>query len=93
MPGGVDRGTRERENASSAPSAGGQGLGLHAKWERRTWLTINFQPAVPVDLPSLFFAIPRNPAVAVGLPISLGFASVRDQSLARRWNSDNPGFA
>ena len=31
--------------------------------------------AVPVDLPSLLFAIPRNPAVAVGLPLAVGFAS------------------
>ncbi|KAK4698465.1 hypothetical protein P7C70_g7809, partial [Phenoliferia sp. Uapishka_3] len=30
---------------------------------------------VPVELPSILFSIPRNPAVAVGLPIALGFAS------------------
>ncbi|KAL8287337.1 hypothetical protein RQP46_003789 [Phenoliferia psychrophenolica] len=33
------------------------------------------QHTMPYELPSLLFTIPRNPAVAVGLPIALGFAS------------------
>ncbi|GAA5862729.1 hypothetical protein JCM1840_002654 [Sporobolomyces johnsonii] len=30
---------------------------------------------MPVELPALFYAIPRNPAVAVGLPLAFGMAS------------------
>ncbi|CEQ40111.1 SPOSA6832_01701, partial [Sporobolomyces salmonicolor] len=30
---------------------------------------------MPVELPALFYAIPRNPAIAVGLPLAFGMAS------------------
>ncbi|GAA5886812.1 hypothetical protein JCM6882_005898 [Rhodosporidiobolus microsporus] len=30
---------------------------------------------MPIELPSLLFTAPRNPAVAVGIPLALGFAS------------------
>ncbi|GAA5955991.1 hypothetical protein JCM10213_006528 [Rhodosporidiobolus nylandii] len=41
---------------------------------------------MPVQLPSLFYSLPRNPAVAVGLPLAFGMASgFITQSSVKTW--------